>query len=87
MLLAPTDYDDESNTPVPTRNVSQFALLIEECYSRECLQKCLNTNVDTFQSRQVKIKALGMVFIIIVAFILFFIIVEDEIRGDKCISK
>ena len=87
MLEVPTDCDGELNNPAPTKNESQFALLKEECYSKAYLQKCLNFNVDTSRSRHVKIKALGMIVIIIVAFILFYIIVEDEKRGDKCIIK
>ena len=87
MLETLTDCDEESNNPAPTKNVSQLDLFIEECYSGAYLQKCLNFNVDTSQSRQVRIKALGMIVIVIVAFILCYIIVEDEKRGDKCIIK
>ena len=87
MIETPTDCDGELNDPAPTKNVSQLALLKEEFHSKAYLQKCLNFNVDTSRSSHVKIKALGMIFIIIVAFILFYIIVEDEKRGDKCIIK
>ena len=89
MLEAPTGCKGEPNTPASTlpKNVSQLALLIEECYSKECWQKCLNFNVDTYRSRQVQIKALGMIVIVILAFTLFDIIVEDKIRGNKCKMK
>ena len=87
MLEAPTDCDGELNNPALTKNVSQLALLKEECYSKAYLQKCLSFNVDTSRSRQVKIKAVGMIVIIIVAFIFFYIIVEDEKRGDKYMIK
>ena len=87
MLDASTDCDGESNTHGPTKNVSQLALLTEKCYPKANLQKCLNFNVDTSRSRQVKIMAVGMIAIIIVAFILFYIIVEDEKRGDRYMIK
>ena len=87
MLEASTDCDGESNTPAPTKNVSQLALFIEECYSRAYLQKCVNFNFDTSGSSQFKIKALGMIVFIVVAFILFYIIIQDEKRGDKCMIK
>ena len=87
MLEAQTDFDGELNNPAPTKNVSQLALLTEKCYPKANLQKCLNFNVDTSRSRQVKIMAVGMIAIIIVAFILFYIIVEDEKRGDRYMIK
>ena len=87
MLDASTDCDGESNTHGPTKNVSQLALFIEECYSRAYLQKCVNFNFDTSGSCQFKIKALGMIVFIVVAFILFYIIIQDEKRGDKCMIK
>ena len=83
MLTATIDDDVKSNWQLPSIFDIQIKLLMEKFCPITWKPSYMNFNFDYFRSKIDKAKALGLGILIICSIVMFYTIVDDNLKGNN----